>query len=120
MERMAVDSVTRLFDTVSTIGLGRMADIEAVVSGIVDGGTVIGGIVLPGIVVVYVKVTCPPRALAGIAVPTPDAVNCVGIGRVPRSGFAAGLSEYMLPLFPSINVYSPVSRFAVSPPEEVY
>jgi hypothetical protein len=85
-------SVTGVFETVSVIVVGTMMETEKIPPGIVEGCTVIGGTVLPGIVVVYVKVTCPPRALAGIAVPTPEAVNCVGIRRVVRSGFADGLS----------------------------
>lgn len=43
-----------------------------------------GGIVVPDIVVVYV-ISCP-RAVAGIALPLPEAVYCVGIGKVAVSG----------------------------------
>ena len=49
---------------------------------------VVGGIVVPGMVVVYV--ISAPRALAGIALPTPEAVYCVGRVNVAVFGFAAG------------------------------
>lgn len=53
-------------------------------------GIVVAGIVLAGRVVVYVIVT-PPKADAGIALPTPLAVNWEGIGRVAVLGLAASL-----------------------------
>ena len=39
---------------------------------ITSGGTVVGIIVVAGTVMVYVA--CPPRSLAGIALPTPELV----------------------------------------------
>jgi hypothetical protein len=41
----------------------------------VCGGMVDAGIVVPGNVVVYVSVISSPSLLAGIAEPTPEAVN---------------------------------------------
>ena len=60
---------------------------------IVDGGTVHGSRVEPGTIMVYVLVTISPRSLAGIAVPTPEDVNCTGIGRVAVLGFREELEE---------------------------
>lgn len=84
---IALVSMMTVFETVLVIVTGRMIDIATAVSGIVEGGIAIGGSVDPGNVVVYVSVTSPPSTLAGIADPTPEAVNCVGIGRVAVLGF---------------------------------
>ena len=48
-----------------------------------------GGIVVPGKVVVYVMYW--PNAVAGIALPVPAAVYCVGSLRVAVSGGVAGV-----------------------------
>lgn len=62
----------------------------------VEGGIVVADNVL--------QVIAPPRALAGIAGPTPDDVNCVGRTSVEVSGFAEGLSLYIFPLVPFFKV----------------
>jgi len=72
-------------------------DVAIIVSGIVLPRTVEGGIVIAvcielETVVVYVTVT-PPKAEAGIALPTPEAVKGVGIGNVEVFGISAGLEE---------------------------
>jgi len=87
---------------------------------VVNSAMVVAGTVVSGNVVVKVRVISSPNALAGIAVPTPDAVNWVGIGKAAVFGFAASFAEYIFPLVPFSRVKSPVSRFAVSSDEEVY
>ncbi len=62
----------------------------------------VGSTVVPGIVVVYV--TSPPKALAGIALPTPALVYGVGIERVDVFGLAASLPPYTLPDVPLARV----------------
>ena len=60
-----------------------------------------GGIVVPGIVVVYVMYW--PNAVAGMALPVPAAVYCVGSLSVAVSGGVAGV-PYILPDDPSPSV----------------
>jgi hypothetical protein len=95
---------TKEFETVVVIVVGYRIVSETTAPGTVVGGIVVAGMVLPGIVVVYVTVILPPRALAGIAVPTPEAVNWLGRGSVAVFGFAAGLFEYIFPVWPLTNV----------------
>lgn len=78
-------------DIVFVIVCGYKNVFVSTLSGTVDSGLVVAATVLPGNVVTYVTVTSPPNALAGIAGPTPEAVNCVGRGRVDASGFKDGL-----------------------------
>jgi hypothetical protein len=89
-----------------------------ILAGRIEAGMVDGGIVVPGDVVVYVIVISLPRALAGIAEPTPEAVYWLGIGSVDI--FGGESSEYMLPVDPFTRVYRPVIRFARSPEDELY
>jgi hypothetical protein len=89
---------TKEFETTVDIVDGYRIGSETTAPGTVVGGIVLAGMVLPGIVVVYVTVISPPRALAGIAVPTPEAVNWLGKGSVAVFGFAAGLFEYIFPV----------------------
>ena len=74
---------------------------------------VIGGRVVPGRVVLYVDHS--PKALTGIALPTPEAVYWVGNVSVAVLGFDP-VERYMLPELPSLIVKLPDKRLA-SPPE---
>lgn len=78
--------------------------LETTEAGRVVGRTVVADMVLGGRVVVYVSVTNPPSAVAGIALPTPEAVYCDGRTRVAVFGFAAALLEYIFPVCPFVNV----------------
>lgn len=63
----------------------------------------VGSIVVAGTVVVYV--TCAPSAVAGIALPTPALVNCVGRVSVAVLGLEGESGEpYMLPGVPLARV----------------
>lgn len=69
----------------------------------VEGATVEGSTVVPGKVVVTVMTW--PRAVAGIALTEPAAVNCVGMGRVEVFGLSGESSDpYTLPVVPSVRV----------------
>lgn len=65
---------------------------------------VVAGMVVWGKVVVKVRVTSSPRALAGMAVPTPEAVNWLGSGSAAVSGFAASFALYIFPVIPLAKV----------------
>lgn len=71
---------------------------------LVEAAMVPGSTVVPCKTVVYVIVTTSPRALAGMALPTPWAVNCTGRCKVAVFGFAASLLAYMFPSVPSLSV----------------
>jgi len=73
-------------DTSVDIVVARTVEAGTMLSEIVESAIVIGDTVLAGRVVVYVMVTSPPRTLAGITLPTPEAVNWLGIGRVAVFG----------------------------------
>ena len=74
--------------SVVTVAAGVLEPTTAGVKVTVSTGNVVGRIVVPGMVVVYV--ISAPRALAGIALPTPEAVYCVGRVNVAVFGFEAG------------------------------
>jgi len=97
-EVAATTTCTKEFETTVDIVDGYIIVSETTAPGTVLGLIVLAGMVLPGIVVVYVTVILPPRALAGIAVPTPEAVNWLGRGSVAVFGFAEGLFEYIFPV----------------------
>lgn len=92
------------FEIFLVIMVGIIMETEVIMSGIVEGGITVGGIVDSSNAVVYVKITWPPRTLAGIADPTPEAVNCVGIDRVDVLGIAELFWEYILPSPPLASV----------------
>lgn len=79
--------------SIEMVERGNRTGSDVTIPKIVEGATVDGGIVVPGSVVVRVRVTRPPRPLGGTAVPTPDAVNWIGIGRIAVLGFAPPLEE---------------------------
>jgi len=128
VEACCVDGETVLAG-ITLVSVELDTSVDIVVAGIVEAGMmlpeivesaiVVGDTVLAGRVVVYVRVTSPPRTLAGITLPTPEAVYWLGIGRVAVFGCAASLSAYILPVVPFTRVYAPVSRFAVSPAADV-
>jgi hypothetical protein len=97
-EVTSTTTCTKELETTDDIVDGYRIVSETTTPGTVVGRIVLAGMVLPGIVVVYVTVILPPRALAGIAVPTPEAVNWLGRGRVAVFGVAAGLFEYIFPV----------------------
>jgi len=77
-------------EVVTVVGAARVS--RDTVCEIVEAEIVVGDMVLPGMVVVNVTVT-PPSALAGMALPTPVAVYCEGMGRVAVLGISAELAE---------------------------
>jgi len=97
-EVTATTLCTKEFETTVDIVDGYRIVSETTAPGTVVGRIVLADMVLPGIVVVYVTVILPPSAPAGIAVPTPEAVNWLGRGSVAVFGFAAGLFEYIFPV----------------------
>jgi len=70
----------------------------------VDAAMVVAGMVVSGNVVVNVMVTSSPSALAGMALPTPEAVYWLGNARVAVLGFAASFAEYKFPVVPLTKV----------------
>ena len=76
-----------------------------------EGVRTVGWIVLPGTVIV--KVASAPRALAGIALPTPALVK--GVGNAKVDVFGTSPDSYMSPMVPFRSVYCPVSKFAIEP-----
>lgn len=72
-------------DAVTVVG-NRIVSVVTV-PGNVEAGIVVAGIVDPGNVVVNVSVISTPSDEAGIADPTPEAVNWEGMGSVAVFGF---------------------------------
>lgn len=70
---------------------GSIVLVPETLAAIVSGATVEGSIVVPGKVVV--TVTTWPSAVAGIALPEPAAVYCVGMGRVEVFGLSGEPSD---------------------------
>jgi hypothetical protein len=97
-----------------------------VVPAIVVAATVVPDTVFACIVVAFtlvpsivvgprIVVTTTPKALAGMAVPTPELVHWEGMMRVAVFGFDPVLPEYMLLRAPLAAVRSPVIRLTWSP-----